>query len=450
MESPGIDAAVERSNLVREALEIARRAHFGQIRSGSNGRPYIEHPIAVAELLAEQAYSEEVLAAALLHDVVEDTDMTVEDIRERVGSPVAELVEVLSDDPSIESYAERKREHRDRVDAADDGARAIFAADKLANVRMLRVAYRVRGESIAEELKVPLAKIDDVTITLGEFQERINRQSPYIRARYTSLEQKKDFLDSLIRFEVLAKEALRRGFDKDPEVVRTMKQVMIQKLMRDELDTKITADTVSDAEMKAYYDANLADYVKPEEVRVSAIIVKNRAQAERVANEARGEAGKTNKGFRDLVARYSQDEDSKLRGGDLRYLDATTKEVAAPVVKAAFALTNTGDVSGVVDAGNGTWYVLKQTGRRRAMTKSFDDAKPAIRSKLFRDKRLAAQKDFVDKLRAAARIEIDDANLAKVRIDTSQAIDDGRGRDLPPLPMSGGPAVGPTDKPEVP
>ena len=56
----------------------------------------------------------------------------------------------------------------------------------------------------AEELKTPLAKIDDVTITLGEFQERINRQSPYIRARYTSLEQKKEFLDSLVRFEVLA------------------------------------------------------------------------------------------------------------------------------------------------------------------------------------------------------------------------------------------------------
>jgi peptidyl-prolyl cis-trans isomerase C len=287
-----------------------------------------------------------------------------------------------------------------------------------------------------DELSAPLAKIDDVTITLGELQERINRQSPYIRARYTSLEQKKEFLDSLIRFEVLAKEAARRGLDRDPEVVRTMKQVMIQKLMRDKLDAEITADTVSDAEMRAYYNANLADYVKPEEVRVSALIVKSRAQAERVAGEARGEAGKTNKGFRDLVARYSQDEDSKLRGGDLRYLDAATREVPAPVVKAAFALANTGDVSGVVDAGNGTWYVLKQTGRRRAMTKSFDDAKPAIRNKLFRDKRVAAQKEYVDKLRAAARIEIDEANLAKVRIDTSQAVDDGHGRDLPPLPMS--------------
>jgi peptidyl-prolyl cis-trans isomerase C len=291
----------------------------------------------------------------------------------------------------------------------------------------------------AEELKTPLAKIDDTTITLGEFQERINRQSPYIRARYTSLEQKKEFLDSLVRFEVLAKEAYKRGLDKDPEVVRTMKQVMIQKLMRDEFDAKVTADSVPDAEMKAYYDANLAEYVKPEEVRASAIIVKNKAQADRIALEARGEAGKTNKGFRDLVMKYSADEDTKLRGGDLRYFDATTKDLPAPVVKAAFGLVNTGDVSQAVDAGGGQFYVLKQTGRRKAMTKSFEDAKPQIRNKLFRESRVKAQKDFVDNLKAKAKIEINEGNLAKVRIDTSAATDDGHGHDLvaPPLPGAG-------------
>jgi peptidyl-prolyl cis-trans isomerase C len=289
----------------------------------------------------------------------------------------------------------------------------------------------------AEELRTPLAKIDDVTITLGEFQERINRQSPYIRARYTSLEQKKEFLDSLIRFEILAKEAYRRGLDKDPEVVRTMKQVMIQKLMRDEFDTRVTADTVSDAEMKTYYDANVADYVKPEQVRVSAIILKNKAQADRVLIEAKGEAGKTNKGFRDLVAKYSADEETKLRGGDLRYLDAQTKDVVAPVVKGAFALVNTGDVSGVVDGGDGKFYILKQTGRLRAVTRSFEDAKAQIRNKLFREKRLQAQKDFIDKLRGQAKIEINEANLAKVRIDTSATADDGHGHDLmPPAPAN--------------
>ena len=289
----------------------------------------------------------------------------------------------------------------------------------------------------AEELKAPLAKIDDVTITLGEFQERINRQSPYIRARYTSLEQKKEFLDSLVRFEILAKEAYRRGLDKDPEVVRTMKQVMIQKLMRDEFDAKVTAENVPEAEMKAYYDANLSEYVKPEEVRVSAIIVKNKAQAERVALEAKSDAGKTNKGFRDLVMKYSADEDTKLRGGDLRYFDATTKDLPAPVVRGAFALLNTGDVSGAIDGGNGSFYVLKQTGRRKGMTKSFEDAKAAIRNKLFRENRIKAQKDFVDNLRNKSKIEIDEANLAKVRIDTSMAQDDGHGSDLTPPPMGG-------------
>jgi peptidyl-prolyl cis-trans isomerase C len=297
----------------------------------------------------------------------------------------------------------------------------------------------------AEELQAPLAKIDDVTITLGEFEDRLNRQSPYIRARYTSLEQKKDFLDQLIRFEILAKEAYRRGYDKDPEVVRTMKQVMIQKLMRDEFDAKYTADTVKDADMKAYYDANLADFVKPEEVRASAIILKNKAQADRVLLDAKSDAGKTNKGFRDLVQKYSADEETKLRGGDLRYFDVTTKDVPAPVVKAAFALVNTGDVSGVVDAGTGNFYILKQTGRRKSMTKTFEDAKPVIRNKLFREQRLAAQKDFIDKLRTGAKIEVNDANLAKVRIDTSNAQigDDGHGQNLapPPMPIPGGSAA---------
>jgi parvulin-like peptidyl-prolyl isomerase len=207
--------------------------------------------------------------------------------------------------------------------------------------------------------------------------------------------------------------------------------------------------------MKAYYDANLSEYVKPEEVRVSAIILKNKAQAERVLLEAKGEAGKTNKGFRDLVMKYSSDEETKLRGGDLRYLEMQSKDVPPAVIKAAFGLLNTGDVSGVVDAGNGTFYILKQTGRRKATTKSFEDAKPQIRNKLFREKRLAAQKDFIDSLRAKAKIEINEPNLAKVRIDTSSKTggDDGHGHDLAPPPPPGPdlqpppPAAGPAGQP---
>jgi len=293
------------------------------------------------------------------------------------------------------------------------------------------------------DLQAPLAKVDGVVITVGELQERLNRMSPYIRARYTSLEQKKEFLDSLIRFEVLAKEAERRGFDKDPEVVRTMKQVMIQKLMRVEFEEKLTPDSVKDAEIKAYYDGHQDEFVKPEEVRAAAIIVKSKDQAARVATEAAGDAGETNKGFRDLVAKYSTDDDTKLRGGDLRWMTADFKDLPAPVVAAAFTLANTGDISGVIDDGKGSFWILKQTGRRKAMTRTFDEASQQIRNKLYRERRVDAQKQFIDVLRSKTAIEIDDGNLAKVRIDTSTQGGDPHA-DSAPLPDFMSPPAPPT------
>lgn len=151
-----IEAAAERSPLVREALEKARTAHAGQVRNGSGGMPYVEHPIAVAALLDEHGYDEEVLAAALLHDVVEDSETTLEELRELFGEPVAGMVGALTDDESIDPYRERKAEHRERIAAAAGGAHAIYGADKLTNVRTLRTAYEREGDAVRDEFRVPI------------------------------------------------------------------------------------------------------------------------------------------------------------------------------------------------------------------------------------------------------------------------------------------------------
>jgi (p)ppGpp synthase/HD superfamily hydrolase len=151
-----IEAAAERSPLVRAALEQARSDHEGQVRSGSGGLPYIEHPIRVAALLDEEGYGEEVLAAALLHDVVEESETTLDELREKFGEEVGGFVGAMSDDESIEGYRERKAEHRERVAAAADAVLAIYGADKLINSSALRAAYAEEGDAVRSEFNQPL------------------------------------------------------------------------------------------------------------------------------------------------------------------------------------------------------------------------------------------------------------------------------------------------------
>jgi hypothetical protein len=174
--SSRIDSKTERSALVRGALSVARRAHAGQFRqTGCDEVPFIEHLLAVAELLAEDCYPDEVLAAALLHDVAEHAEVEPDSLRGRFGEEVVGLVEALSEDATIPDYEARKKEHRERVAAAGPEARAIFAADKAANVAVLREAYEILGEDVDEDLPVSL----DVKIIVWEFDlEMLFANSP--------------------------------------------------------------------------------------------------------------------------------------------------------------------------------------------------------------------------------------------------------------------------------
>lgn len=151
-----IEAAAERSPLVHSALEQARVSHEGQVRNGSGGMPYVEHPMRVAAILDEHGYDEAVLAAALLHDVVEDSETSLDQLREKFGDEVAGLVGAMTDDESIDDYRERKAEHRERLAAAPVESMAIYGADKLTNSSTLRAAYAEEGDAVRDEFKVPL------------------------------------------------------------------------------------------------------------------------------------------------------------------------------------------------------------------------------------------------------------------------------------------------------
>lgn len=269
------------------------------------------------------------------------------------------------------------------------------------------------------DLSAPLATVDDVIITVGEFQDQLNRQSPYVRARYTALEEKKNFLDSLVSFEVMAKEAQRRGLDKDPEVVRTMKQVMIQKLIKEEFAEKITPDNIPDEELQAFYKQHESEYRRPAQVRAAAIVVKDKALAEQLSKQGKSEENKSPTGFRDMVLKHSIDEATKNSGGDLGYFEKDSKELPQPVIDAAFALENN-KVSDPIAAGDGRFYVIKVTGTRKAMEKTFEDVKSQLVNRVYRDKRVDSQKEFVEGLKQKAKITVNEENLNKVQIEVSK------------------------------
>lgn len=291
----------------------------------------------------------------------------------------------------------------------------------------------------------PIAKVAGTTITVEQIQKRLDEQSPFVRVRYTDPEKKKEFLDSQVRFEVLAAEAFARGMDKDPEVLEATKKIIVQKLTRDEFDGRVKLADVTDADLQKYFDEHKADYQKPEMARVSDIAVAfgpdadSKAKAKKTAEEAQKKAADKVKledrnWFKELAAQYSTDETTKRAGGDLRYL--TAAEAEEKLGKAGsdwlFGGETLNEVSPVLE-GKEAFHVLKRTGKRKEITRSFDQVKNQIKNVVYREKRTAAFDSFVNELKQKHGVKVYEDKLDKVKVNAQ----------LPPGGMgSSGPGMG--------
>ena len=130
------DDADVTSGLLR-ALSFAAQKHRDQRRKGGEASPYINHPIEVARALAEDGGVSDLvtLQAALLHDTIEDTDTTPEELERAFGAEVRRVVEEVTDDQSIDDKAARKRIQASRAPRLSERAKLVRIGDKIANVR---------------------------------------------------------------------------------------------------------------------------------------------------------------------------------------------------------------------------------------------------------------------------------------------------------------------------
>lgn len=300
----------------------------------------------------------------------------------------------------------------------------------------------------------PVATFANDSVSVEELTRRFAEMTPAARARYQTLEQKREYLEGLVRFELLAHEAQARGLTADADVRETTKKVMVQRLLQQELDEKVSPP--SEDELAAYYQRHLADYVRPEQLRLShlflaapradaARVAQQRELAQRLLAEAAALAPQDFRGFGALAVKHSEEPRTRALEGDLRYLSAQqlTEGYGAEVAQAAALLTTPGQLAPLVQTDAG-FHLLKLRTREPAQNQSLDTVRPQLISRISYERRTQRYDAFLEALRSKWKLQIDNARLAQVPVDPQAPALPPSGPTpgfIPPPSRSGGPAA---------
>jgi (p)ppGpp synthase/HD superfamily hydrolase len=130
-------------NLLEKSVRIATSAHQGQKRKEAD-IPYISHPIMVAFKLMKYGFADEIIAAALVHDVLEDTEFSAEQLHHELGDKVFDIVRAVTNDDTL-SWEDKKMKYVETVRSGPEGAKAVVIADKIHNAESLIAAYQIQG-----------------------------------------------------------------------------------------------------------------------------------------------------------------------------------------------------------------------------------------------------------------------------------------------------------------
>nr|DAU31821.1 MAG TPA: HD domain [Bacteriophage sp.] len=142
---------------IHNAIIFATLKHKSQKRKGTD-IPYIVHPMEVMQILTACGCGEDVITAGILHDTLEDTDTTPEEIKENFGQKVLEIVQTESEDKS-KTWKERKQHTIDDLKKAEEGTQIVCLADKLSNLRSIYADFQTDGNKLWKRFNAPKENI---------------------------------------------------------------------------------------------------------------------------------------------------------------------------------------------------------------------------------------------------------------------------------------------------
>ncbi len=290
-------------------------------------------------------------------------------------------------------------------------------------------------------------------ITADQLKAKLAELPPPVQARYAPVERRKEFLENMLRTEILVAEARSRNLEKDPEVRATVDRVLAQRVLKLEMEEFEKKNAVSEEELKSFYEAHKTEFLRPERIRVSHVFFsakpgtareRLKAEAEKTLAEVKlKETGATKTAFAALARSRSDDDASKTLEGDLGF--HTKDELAGlwgqPLADAAFSLKSVNEVSGVIPTDKG-FHLVKLTGRQPGFDQPFETAKSRIQGRLLVDKR----REFTDKLLADLKLK----HNVVVHDDVLKSIELPAGSSAPSAAPSMGPAGLPPSAPPAP
>lgn len=282
----------------------------------------------------------------------------------------------------------------------------------------------------AEQAGKVLAKVGDRVITLGEFEAALQHMDQFDRMRYQSLERRKELLEEMIRVELLAQEAVAKGYDKDPVTEQAVRAILRDAMLAEARRGALTPNEIPEPEVRAYYEAHRADYRDPERRRLSLLITKDEASAKDALEQAK--KAQTAVQWGELVRAKSVDPQAKANVpvdlvGDVGFVSppgdprGDNARVPEEVRALAFEAKGVGEVAPRFAKSGSKFYIVRLTQRTEPHERTLAEAERSIRVKLAQDRIRAKEDELLAELRKQYPVQLDDAVLATVRIEPGDA-----------------------------
>ena len=254
-----------------------------------------------------------------------------------------------------------------------------------------------------------VAQINGREIRDDEFKARFSRLSQSLKSKYSDDKGKREFLEEIIKRELLLQEAKKAGIEKDKVLLDRIEEMKERLILNEFLQREVEGRLVTtDKELEDYYNLHREEFKSPDEAKISQIVVRSDQDAREVLKRLRKGSD-----FARIAREFSVDAATRNSGGEVGVLQ---RGKIHPELDSVIFAMNEGDISDPIKTESG-YHIIKLQKKIPGLPLSFNDAKNILSQRYQIEKRSRVFEDLFARLKAKASITISEENLKGINVD---------------------------------